>query len=367
MLCHRRDFSRRLGDTEGEAIPILDTTPDPTSATEARKEAHLRLTLEGPVQEPVREGFGAYRLEHNALPELDLDEIDLSTEFLGKRLRAPLLISGMTGGAQRAREINRNLAAAAQAAGIAFTVGSQRAAIEQPALRATYQVRDVAPDILLLGNLGAVQLRRGYGLAECRAAVDMIGADGLVLHLNPLQEGLQAGGDTTYGGLTAKIADVAAGLGVPVLVKEVGWGISGAVARRLSAAGVTAIDVQGAGGTSWARVEGLRAPNDRLRAAADAFAGWGIPTPECIIQVRAACPSMPLVAGGGIRTGVDMAKALALGADLVSAAHPFLEPATRSAAAVGERIEQFLFELRLAMFATGSRTPRDLRRVPVRG
>ncbi len=341
--------------------------PDPAPSTEARKEAHLRLTLEQPVQEIVADGFSAYRLEHNALPELDLAEVDCSMTFLGRPLRAPLLISGMTGGTQRAREVNRNLAAAAQQTGIAFTVGSQRAAIERPDLCDTYWVRDVAPDVLLFGNLGAVQLRRGYGLAECRAAVEMIGADGLALHLNALQEGLQADGDTTFAQLTGRIAEVCAQLGHPVLVKEVGWGISGAVAQRLAAAGVAAIDVQGAGGTSWAKVEGLRAPSDRLRAAADAFAHWGIPTPVCIRQVRQTCPNLPLVAGGGIRTGVDVAKAIALGADLASAAHPFLEPATRSAEAVVDRIEQLVFELRLAMFATGSRTLADLRNVPRTG
>ncbi|HEY8744845.1 MAG TPA: type 2 isopentenyl-diphosphate Delta-isomerase [Chloroflexota bacterium] len=334
--------------------------------TEARKEAHLALAMDGPVQEPSDEGFAAYRLEHNALPELDLDEVDLSTSFLGKQLRAPLLIGGMTGGAQRAREINRHLAAAAQATGIAFSVGSQRAALERPDLRATYEVRDVAPDILLFANLGAVQLRRGYGLEQCRAAVTMISADGLTLHLNALQEGLQADGDTTYAGVADSIASICNDLGLPVLVKEVGWGISASVARRLAAAGVSAIDVQGAGGTSWARVEGLRAPTDRLSAAADAFAGWGIPTPECITQVRAACPRMPVIAGGGIRNGVDIAKALVLGADLASAAHPFLEPASRSVEAVIDRIEQFTFELRLAMFATGSRNLAMLRRATLR-
>jgi isopentenyl-diphosphate Delta-isomerase len=333
--------------------------------TEARKEAHLRLTMDGPVQEPVSEGFAAYRLEHNALPELDLEAVDLSTTFLGKRLQAPLLISGMTGGAQRAREINRHLAAAAQETGIGFSVGSQRAALERADLRSTYEVRDVAPDILLLANLGAVQLRRGYGLDQCRAAVEMIGADGLALHLNAVQEGLQAGGDTTFAGLAERIGAICRDLGQPIVAKEVGWGISGAVAARLAALGVGAIDVQGAGGTSWARVEGLRAPTDRLRTAADAFAGWGIPTPDCIVQVRTACPTMPIVAGGGIRNGVDIAKALALGADVAGVAHPFLEPATRSVQAVVDRIEQFTFELRLAMFATGSADLAALRRVPV--
>ncbi|HEV7215741.1 MAG TPA: type 2 isopentenyl-diphosphate Delta-isomerase [Chloroflexota bacterium] len=343
---------------------LVSSSPHPLiSSTEVRKEAHLRLAMDGPVQEAVRDGFAAYRLEHNALPELDLEEIDLATTFLGKRLRAPLLISGMTGGAQRAREVNRNLAAAAQQCGIAFSVGSQRAALERPDLRATYEVRDLAPDILLFANLGAVQLRRGYGLDQCRAAVTMIGADALTLHLNALQEALQAQGDTTFAGVTARIADTCRDLGHSVTVKEVGWGISGEVARRLEAAGVSAIDVQGAGGTSWARVEGLRAPTDRLRAAAEAFASWGIPTPECIVQVRTVCPGMPLIAGGGVRNGVDVAKAVALGADLVSVAHPFLEPATRSVAAVVDRIEQFTFELRLAMFATGSANLRALRGV----
>ncbi|MGI8916675.1 MAG: type 2 isopentenyl-diphosphate Delta-isomerase [Chloroflexota bacterium] len=343
----------------------MKETGETASSTEARKEAHLRLTMDGPVQESVGDGFAAYRLEHNALPELDLEEIDLSTTFLGRPLRAPLLISGMTGGAQQAREINRHLAAAAQQAGVGFGVGSQRAALERPDLRPTYEVRDVAPDIMLLANLGAVQLRRGYGLEHCRAAIAMIGADGLVLHLNALQEGLQAGGDTTFAGVTDAIGAICRDLGFPVLVKEVGWGISGSVAGRLAAVGVSAIDVQGAGGTSWARVEGLRAPSDRLRAAADVFAGWGIATPECIAQVRAACPRLPIVAGGGIRNGVDIAKALAMGADLASVAHPFLEPATRSTQAVVDRIDQFVFELRLAMFATGSPNLAALRRAPL--
>ncbi len=347
----------------GTPAPALDAVG--AASTEARKEAHLRLTLEGPVQEPVAAGFAAYRLEHNALPEVNLADIDLTTTFLGKPLRAPLLISGMTGGAARAREINRNLATAAERTGVAFTVGSQRAALERPDLRATYQVRDVAPTILLLGNLGAVQLRRGYGIRECREALAMIDADGLVLHLNPLQEGLQAGGDTAFSGLGESIAAICRDLDRPVLVKEVGWGISGAVARRLEAAGVSAVDVQGAGGTSWARVEGLRAPTDRLREAAAAFAGWGIPTPDCLRQTRAACPRLPLVAGGGVRSGVDIAKAIAMGADLASAAHPFLKPATQSVQAVVDRIEQFTFELRLAMFATGSSNLAALRHVPV--
>jgi isopentenyl-diphosphate delta-isomerase len=334
-------------------------------STEARKEAHLRLTLEQQVQERSSEGFASYRLEHNALPELDLDAVDCSTTFVGHALRAPLLIAGMTGGAQRAKEVNRNLAAAAQQTGIAFMVGSQRAALERPALRPTYQVRDVAPTTLLFGNVGAVQLRRGYDAARCQEAVEMIGADALALHLNPLQEALQAEGDTTFGGLTERIADVCANIRVPVLVKEVGWGISGRVASRLQEAGVKALDVQGAGGTSWARVEGLRAPDDRLKRAADSFRNWGIPTPECIRLVRAACPSMPLVAGGGIRSGVDVAKAIAMGADLASAAHPFLEPATRSVDAVVEAIECYVFELRVAMFVTGCRTLGDLRGVPL--
>ncbi len=330
-----------------------------------RKEEHLRISLDQSVQEPVELGFSALRLEHCALPEVNLEDIDISTTFLGRRLKAPLMISGMTGGTDQAGKVNRHLAIAAEATGIAFCVGSQRAAIVNPQLASTYRVRDVAPDVFLFSNLGAIQLRRGFGIAECQAAIDLIGADGLVLHLNPLQEALQTHGDTTFAGVAEHIAEVCRALTVPVIVKEVGFGISGRVARQLLACGVAAIDVQGAGGTSWARVEGQRAREDRLVRAAEAFRYWGIPTPLCIRSVRRVCPDLPLIAGGGIRTGVDAAKAIALGADLVAAAQPFLQPALDSAEAVIDRIEQIIFELRVALFATGCQQLHDLRYVPI--
>ncbi|MCL4545030.1 MAG: type 2 isopentenyl-diphosphate Delta-isomerase [Chloroflexi bacterium] len=330
-----------------------------------RKEDHLRIALQPEVQEAAMLSFAALRLEHNALPEVDLADVDLTTGFLGHRLRAPLLIGAMTGGTDRARAINRNLAAAAEATGVAFSVGSQRAALMHSELRSTYAVRDVAPTVMLFANLGAVQLRRGFGFRECQDAIAMIQADGLILHVNALQEALQQDGDTTFSGLEEAIGSICHQLSQPVIVKEVGFGISASVAARLRAAGVAAVDVQGAGGTSWSRIEGTRTSSARLAHAADAFAGWGIPTPLCIAQVRACCPDLPLIGGGGIRSGVDAAKALALGADVVTAAQPFLEPATLSMEAVIERIEQMLFELRVAMFTTGCQRINDLRQVPI--
>ncbi len=334
-------------------------------STPERKAQHLALALESPVQETSLAGFQRYRLEHNALPELDLEAVNLTTTLFDKTMKIPLLISGMTGGAPEAMAINRNLAAAAQATGAAFGVGSQRAAIEHPDLRATFQVRDVAPDVVLLANLGAVQLRKGYGLAQCEEAVRMIGADALAFHLNPLQEALQDRGDVTFAGLCERIASIAHQLGKPVVVKEVGWGLSGHVARRLVGAGVAALDVQGAGGTSWAIIEGMRAHEHRLRETSEAFAHWGIPTPEVIAQVRAACPHTVVIGSGGVRTGVDGAKAIALGADIVAAAHPFLQAATHSTAAVIERINQFVYELRVAMFCTGCGDLTSLRSVAI--
>lgn len=319
-----------------------------------RKRDHLRICREEDVQAiGVTTGLERYRLRHNALPGLRLDQVDLSTRFLGKHLRAPLLISAITGGTAPARQINLNLATAAQALGLAMGVGSQRAAIEHPRQARTYQVRAVAPDILLFANLGAVQLNYGYGLAECRRAVEMIEADALVLHLNPLQEALQPHGNTDFAGLLDKIAAICRDLGVPVIIKEVGWGISEAVARQLLSAGVAAIDVSGAGGTSWSEVEKHRAESDFQRRVAAGFAHWGIPTADAILQAQRGAPNLPLIAGGGIHSGPDVAIALALGADLVGLARPLLEPATHSAEGVQFELQVLIEGLRIAMFAAG--------------
>jgi len=337
-----------------------------SSAHSQRKDEHLRICLEQDVSASgITTGLQHYRLVHCALPELNLSDIDLRTPFLGKVLQAPVIISPMTGGTARARRINRNLARAAQALGIAMGVGSQRAALEDPSQIATYQVRDVAPDILLFANLGAVQLNYGYGLDECRRAVEMIQADALMLHLNPLQEALQPSGNTNFAGLLDKIATICQGLEVPVVVKEVGWGISAAVAKRLVEAGVAAIDVAGAGGTSWSEVESRRTKDPLQQRVAGHFTHWGIPTAEAIQQVRDALPNLPLIASGGIRTGPQAAVALALGADLVGVAHPLLEAAAASAQAVQYKLEILIMGLRIAMFAAGCRDVAALKKAPL--
>jgi isopentenyl-diphosphate delta-isomerase len=334
--------------------------------TASRKSQHVQIVLgEDVAAKGIATGFAVYRLPHEALPELDLAEIDLATTFLGKRLRAPLLVSSMTGGAPDVARINLALAEAAQELGLAMGVGSQRSAIRDERLAYTYQVRRVAPDIPLLANLGAVQLNYGYGVDECRRAVEMIEADALILHLNSLQEAVQPEGNTNFKGLLARIAQVCAHIGVPVIVKEVGNGIGARTAQRLVEAGVWAIDVAGAGGTSWSEVERFRQASASGARVAGAFAGWGIPTTEAIRQVRAALPTITLIGSGGIRSGVDIAKAIALGADLCGAAKPTLGPAVaeHGAEAVAEGLQSYIDELRVAMFCSGCGDLRALRRL----
>ena len=313
----------------------------------------------------VTTGLEHYRLVHCALPEMALDDVDTSLSLWGRRLGAPLVISAMTGGTDMAWHINLNLAAAAQARGVAMGVGSQRTAIEHPEWVRTYQVRQVAPDILLLANLGAVQLNYGYGLDECRRAVEMIQADALVLHLNALQECFQPHGNTDFRGLLAKIEGICARLGVPVIVKEVGWGLSEEVSRRLAEAGVAALDLAGAGGTSWSQVEKHRAAQGARRQVADAFADWGIPTALSIQLARRGAPHLPIIASGGFRTGVQAALAIALGADLVGVARTLLEAATISEEAAGEALDILIETLRVAMFAAGTADLGALRTAPL--
>jgi isopentenyl-diphosphate delta-isomerase len=327
-----------------------------------RKAEHIRLALD-PRMQLGGSAFDAYRFGHTALPEIALSEVDVSAELLGRRLAAPLLISCMTGGTSSAGLINRNLAAAAERTGIAVGVGSQRKALEDPAQAETFRVRAVAPTVPLLANLGAVQLNYGMGLRECRRAVDMIGADALVLHLNPLQEAIQPEGQTNFAALLPKIGAVVRELGVPVVVKEVGCGISGATARALADQGVRIIDTAGVGGTSWARIEGARAGDPEI---GEVFAGWGLPTPLSIQEVRQAEGITTIIASGGIRNGLDAAKALALGADLVGMAYPFLEPATESPERVIEKVQRVVQELRICMFCLGVKTVAELRAVPLR-
>ncbi|MCC7162220.1 MAG: type 2 isopentenyl-diphosphate Delta-isomerase [Anaerolineae bacterium] len=338
--------------------------PDETTVS-ARKVEHLSINLRQDVQFfDVSTGLEQYRFVHQALPELDLDKIETTQQLFGKTLRAPLLVSSMTGGAVEAERINRNLAAAAQETGIAMGLGSQRAAINDPALAQTYRVRDLAPDILLFANLGAIQLNYGYGLDECRRAVEMIRADALILHLNPIQEAVQGHGNTNWSGLLLKIDQVCRAIGVPVVVKEVGFGISEQCARQLANAGVAAIDVAGAGGTSWAAVEAKRAPNAELQKLAETFWDWGIPTAESLAAARRAAPELPIFASGGIRNGIDVAKCLALGATLVGLASPLLKLADVSSEAATLGIRGLAAQLRVAMFGIGAENLSALRDTP---
>ena len=322
--------------------------------TSARKADHIRINLEEDVRSNLTTGFERYHFTHLALPELNLEDINLESEIFNRRLNAPILISSMTGGTDEAGRINRTLAEAAQETKIAMGLGSQRAAIDDPQLQSTFQVRQYAPDILLFANLGAVQLNYGYGLKECQLAVEMIDADALVLHLNPLQEAVQPEGDGNFSGLLAKIEGVCNNLSVPVIVKEVGWGISAKTAHQLAEAGVSAIDVAGAGGTSWSQVEMHRSNDPYQARLAGAFIDWGIPTTQALINVQSGVPGMIIFASGGVRDGIDIAKSIALGASLGGMAGPFLKAANDSLEATIATIQLIQKQIQVAMFASGA-------------
>jgi isopentenyl-diphosphate delta-isomerase len=318
-----------------------------------RKADHIKINLEQDVRSALTSGLEKYRFTHEALPELDLKRIDTTLNLFGKKLNSPILISSMTGGTEAAKTINMRLAEAAQECGIAMGVGSQRAAIEHPEQAETFQVRKVAPDILLFANLGAVQLNHGYGIDQCRKAVDMIEADALYLHLNPLQEAVQDAGDTDFAGLAKKIEVICKKLEVPVIAKEVGWGISERTAKLLADCGVSAIDVAGAGGTSWSQVEMHRAPDEFTRQLAGTFVGWGIPTAESILNVRKAVPDMTVFASGGLKDGLDIAKCIALGATLGGMAGQFLKAAAISNENAIETMKLTMRQIEVTMFAAG--------------
>ena len=331
------------------------SSPNLPSEIENRKSEHLRVCIEEDVEfQQLTSGLEKYRFTHCCLPELDRSDIELGTTFLGKSLKAPILISSMTGGTELAHLVNTRLAMVAQRYGLAMGVGSQRIALEQPELAPTFAVRSLAPDILLLANLGAVQLNYGCGLEECLKLVDLLEADALILHLNPLQEWVQSKGDKNFKGLLAKIEQICAQLPVPVIAKEVGNGISAMMAQRLIEAGVAAIDVAGAGGTSWAKVESQRAKDNRQRHLGQVFADWGLPTAECITAIRTLNSTIPLIASGGLKNGLDLAKSIALGADLGGLARPFLIAAIESEAAVDELVKFLIAEIEIVLFCTGN-------------
>ena len=340
----------------------MTVLPIAAHETQTRKADHIRICLDEGVQcRQVTTGLERFRFSHCALPEVDWQDLDLGTTFLGHRLGAPLLISSMTGGTEEAQRINQRLAAVAQRYGLAMGVGSQRVAIENPDLMTTFRVREVAPDILLLANLGAVQFNYGYDIDQCRRVVDHLEASALILHLNPLQEAVQTRGDTNFKGLITKIEQVCAALPVPVVVKEVGNGISAPLVQRLMAAGVSAVDVAGAGGTSWAKVESERAIDPIQRRLGQTFADWGLPTADCLIAARQVAPTLPLIASGGLRNGLDVAKTLALGADLAGLAYPFLKAASDSEEAVATLAEVLIAEIKTVLFCTGQATLSGLR------
>ena len=320
----------------------------------SRKADHIRINLEKDVRSSLTTGLEHYRFIHRAVPEINLEDINISLSLFGRRLQAPLLISSMTGGTKEAERINRTLALAAQEAQIALGVGSQRVAIEHSELEATFQIRREAPDVLVFANLGAVQLNYGYGLQQCLRAIDMIEADALILHFNPLQEALQTDGQTCFAGLLKKIERLCLKLPVPVIAKEVGWGFSEQDVKALSEVGVAAIDVAGAGGTSWSQVEMHRSQSPGQKRLAASFTDWGIPTAEAILNVKRVNPEMILFASGGIYSGVDIAKCIALGAALAGMAGPFLKTAVHSCEETYNLIKEVCHEIKVCMFAAGA-------------
>ena len=333
-----------------------------------RKDEHLSVVLEERQKKSSKTtGFESIDFVHCALPEMHLDDVDTNTMFLGKRISAPLLVSSMTGGPERAAFINENLARACEAMSLPFAVGSQRVAIEENDNGGLGRsLRALAPSVPIIGNLGAAQLNRGFGIEEAKNAVDMIEADALYIHLNPLQEAVQPEGDRDWSGLFEKLAALATALPVPLAVKEVGSGISASLARRLFEAGITMIDVAGAGGTNWAAVEAARMEDTQKAKLANAFSDWGIPTALAVAEARVACPDATIIASGGIRNGIDIAKALRLGADIAGQAAGLLQAANTSPDALVEHFTTVIQELRICCFCTGARDLAALKKVDIR-
>jgi len=330
-----------------------------------RKKDHLKIAL-SPQAQIGNAGFENYKFIHNALPEIDFDKIDLSAKFLGKKVSYPFFISCMTGGVTEGKIINRRLAAAAQKYGIAIGVGSQRAAIEHPKLEELFSTREIAPDIPLIANVGLVQLNYGFGVKEFQKCIDMIKADAIAIHINPIQEVIQPEGDRNFENLLPKLKKIIPRLSVPVIAKEVGFGLSFEVVKKLYKAGVRIFDTAGWGGTNWSFVEGKR---QRGQAElGELFSNWGIPTAESIVQVNkfkeeVQDKNITIIGSGGIRNGIEIAKALCLGADLVGIAMPFAKAALESQESVEKLIERYALELKIAMFGVGAKNIKELKKV----
>ena len=335
---------------------------------EKRKLRHIRLSLEENVQADIGTGFEDCRLIHRALPEIDLDDVATEIELFGKTLTSPLVVSAITGGTEEAKEINQTLASVVQELGLGIGVGSQRIALEDPSVEHTFSiVREEAPSAMVMANMGCPQLSLGWGVEEARRCVEMIDADALVIHMNPLQEAVQVGGDTNYRGVLEKVGELAGKLDVPVVMKETGCGIAYEEAVKLEQAGVVGLELSGTGGTSWAAVEHHIAREEGKRdqeAIGEALWNWGIPTAVSLVETRKST-GLKIIASGGIRTGAEMAKAMALGADAVGIAGPFLKKAVEGRKALKEHVSNILLEFRTVMFLVGARNMEELRKVPV--
>jgi isopentenyl-diphosphate delta-isomerase len=333
-----------------------------------RKSGHLDICLEENVQaRRATTGFEEIYLVHRALPEIERSQINLSTTVFNHKFSAPIIVEAMTGGVDKATKINSAIATAVEKLGLGMGVGSQRAAIEYPKLEHTFTVaRKKAPNAFILANLGGAQLIKEYGVKEAKKAVKMLQADALAIHLNPLQEAVQPEGDTSYAGLLKKIEDLVRALDVPVIVKETGAGISAEDAEKLEESGVAGIDVAGLGGTSWAAVEYYRAKRNKNEGhnLGEAFWDWGIPTVASLIET-AQHVRVPVIASGGLRSGIDMAKALALDASLTGVAYPILGPAVDGAEAVEKKLRLLIDELRNTMFLVSTDSVQKLKKVPV--
>jgi len=340
-----------------------------TKETRKRKADHIRISLNHNVQaRKVTTGFEDTHLIHNALPEIDKQDIDLSTTVFNHKFSAPLIVGAITGGTSEAAKINAAIAEAVEELGLGMGVGSQRVAIEDKTLEKTFAIaRKKAPTAFLIANLGGVQLVHGYGLKEVKKAVKMIDADAIAIHLNPLQEAVQPEGQTRFGGVLEKIGEITKELGKPVIAKETGAGIAAEEAKRLEAANVEGIDISGAGGTSFAAVEYYRAKgksNSSQRRLGEVFWDWGIPTAVSLVEVSQSV-NIPIIASGGIRSGVEMAKALALGASLTSISKPVLEAAVKGVKETKRELLLLIEELKNSMFLVGADTVQALKEKPV--
>jgi len=331
-----------------------------------RKDDYFRINSEENVQSTLTSGLEHFYFDHQALPELNLEEIDTAITIFNKQQSAPIFISSMVGGTKESAELNRLFAHVAQVLGIGMGIGSLRIALQEPEQMQYFKVRSIAPDILLFANIGAVQLNYSVSAEDCRRLVEQIGADGLILHLNPLQEALQPEGDTKFSGLLKKIEFLCRKLEVPVIIKEVGWGISERVARQLQGTGVAAIDVAGAGGTSWAEVERFRLKDNSSRELAASFREWGISTAQAILNVKKNTRGIKIFASGGLQNGVDVAKCLALGADYCGFAGVFFRAARQSEQSLHDKILAIIQGLRVCMFVAGAANIAELKKITLK-